>query len=80
MFLKTQLRWLGLGYSRNLELGGFMSKDMQAEVSAATPPTVVPGLGYPNDRRETSPEPTGWQANPEEKLVIEKKVSRETNR
>lgn len=57
-----------------------MSKDMQAEASAITPPTVVPGLGYPNDRREISPEPTGWQANSDEKQVIEKKVSRETNR
>lgn len=34
-----------------------------AEQSALTPPTVVPGHGYPADRVETSPEPTGWQAS-----------------
>jgi len=31
-----------------------------AEVSAVTAPTVVSGLGYPADRKESSPEPTGW--------------------
>jgi hypothetical protein len=35
--------------------------DQTAEVSAETPATVREGLGYPNDRKETSPEPTGWQ-------------------
>ena len=39
-----------------------------AEQSAVTAPTVVEGLGYPADRKETSPEPTGWNVN----------VSRET--
>jgi hypothetical protein len=34
-----------------------------AESSAVTAPTVVGGLGYPADRKETSPEPTGWTAN-----------------
>jgi hypothetical protein len=33
----------------------------EAEKSSVTAPTVLPGLGYPNDRQETSPEPTGWQ-------------------
>jgi hypothetical protein len=35
--------------------------DQPAETSAQTQPTVREGLGYPNDRKETSPEPTGWQ-------------------
>ena len=55
-----------------------MSKDMPAEESAQTPPTVVSGLGYPNGREEKSPEPTGWQPNLDEVSNIEKKVSRET--
>ena len=32
-----------------------------AEASAETQATVREGLGYPNDRKETSKEPTGWQ-------------------
>jgi hypothetical protein len=40
-----------------------------AEISAVTAPTVVSGLGYPADRIETSPEPTGW---------LQQNVSRET--
>jgi hypothetical protein len=40
-----------------------------AEVSAVTAPTVVSGLGYPADRIETSPQPTGW---------LQQIVSRET--
>jgi hypothetical protein len=32
----------------------------QAEASSVTPATVFPGHGYPADRIETSPEPTGW--------------------
>ncbi len=35
--------------------------DQPAELSAQTPATVREGLGYPNDRKESSPEPTGWQ-------------------
>jgi hypothetical protein len=31
-----------------------------AEQSSVTEPTVVAGLGYPADRKEVSPEPTGW--------------------
>lgn len=57
-----------------------MSKDQEAEKSAVTPATVVRGLGYPNGREETSPEPTGWQSQTEEIDRIEKKVSRETIR
>ena len=36
-----------------------------AETSAVTAPTVVAGLGYPADRREASPEPTGWNVSRE---------------
>jgi hypothetical protein len=36
-----------------------------AEGSAVTVPTVVEGLGYPADRKETSPEPTGWNVSRE---------------
>ena len=47
-----------------------------AEATAETQATVREGLGYPNDRKETSEEPTGWQGldttNPEH-------VSRETS-
>ena len=38
-----------------------------AEVSAVTAPTVVAGLGYPADRKETSPEPTGWNVSREDR-------------
>ena len=34
-----------------------------AEQSSVTKPTVVAGLGYPADRKEVSPEPTGWISN-----------------
>ena len=34
-----------------------------AEQDAVAKPSVVPGLGYPAGRVETSPEPTGWQAS-----------------
>ena len=34
--------------------------EIQSESSAVTPPTVAPGLGFPADRIEVSPEPTGW--------------------
>jgi hypothetical protein len=35
--------------------------DQPAETTAQTQSTVHESLGYPNDRKETSPEPTGWQ-------------------
>lgn len=59
--------WCELGYSENLLLQGDFrlteqnSATSAAEASAVTAPTVVSGLGYPADRIETSPEPTGWQ-------------------
>ena len=51
-----------------------------AEQSAVTSRTVVSGLGYPNGRQVTSPEPTGWQVFTSEITTIEKQVSRETSR
>lgn len=38
-----------------------------AEQSAVTAPTVVEGLGYPADRKETSPESTGWNFSREDR-------------
>ena len=34
-----------------------------ASETAVTAATVRPGHGYPADRIETSPEPTGWQGS-----------------
>jgi|GEM_PF-626248 hypothetical protein len=56
-----------------------------AESDVSTPATVVPGHGYPANRLESSPEPTGWRASGEgigalgstEELI---EVSRETSR
>lgn len=39
-----------------------MTNNIPAELGA-TQASVVPGLGYPNGRREKSAEPTGWQAS-----------------
>ena len=33
----------------------------EAERDSVTKPTVVPTLGFPLGRNESSPEPTGWQ-------------------
>ncbi len=46
-----------------------------AEETAETPATVVPGMGYPNNREETSPTPIGWQGVKDDNLTV---VSRET--
>lgn len=46
-----------------------------AENTAETPATVVPGMGYPNHREETSPTPIGWQGVKDDNLTV---VSRET--
>ena len=46
-----------------------------AENTAETPATVVPGMGYPNNREETSPTPIGWQGVKDDNLTA---VSRET--
>ena len=47
-----------------------------AEATAETQATVREGLGYPNDRKETSEEPTGWQGLDTTNL---EHVSRETS-
>jgi len=47
----------------------------EAEESAETKPTVVQGLGYPNNRTEISPEPTGWHGLAQTEI---NDVSRET--
>jgi hypothetical protein len=50
--------------------------DQPAEETSVTKPSVVAGLGFPNGREESSPQPTGWVVeNPE---ITE--VSRETSR
>ena len=57
----------------------------EAERTAVTQPTVVPGHGYPANRVETSPSPIGWHAsgptstNPGSLGTLEE-VSRETSR
>ena len=38
-----------------------MSDQVVAESTVVTKATVAPGLGYPADRIEVSPAPTGWQ-------------------
>lgn len=47
-----------------------------AETTSSTPPTVKPGLGYPNDRVETSPTPIGWHGLDQSNVIS---VSRETS-
>jgi hypothetical protein len=46
-----------------------------AESTSVTKPSVVAGLGYPNGREESSPQPTGWLADNSDV----KEVSRETS-
>ena len=36
---------------------------LPAEADVQTSATVAPTLGFPNNRVETSPTPTGWQAS-----------------
>jgi hypothetical protein len=67
----SRREWCELGYSENLLLTGDFqvteqkSVNSAAEQSAVTAPTVVEGLGYPAERKETSPEPTGWNVSRE---------------
>jgi len=51
-----------------------------AEQTATAKAAVVSGLGYPNGRNTTSPEPTGWLVFTRDITHIEKQVSRETSR
>lgn len=46
-----------------------------ADDSATTNPTVVSGMGYPNNREEVSATPIGWQGLDNDNLT---NVSRET--
>jgi hypothetical protein len=50
--------------------------EQPAESTSVTKPSVVAGLGYPNGREESSPQPTGWLVDNAEI----KGVSRETPR
>jgi hypothetical protein len=50
--------------------------EQPAESTSVTKPSVVAGLGYPNGREESSPQPTGWLVDNTE--ITE--VSRETSR
>lgn len=47
----------------------------QAEETSVTKPSVYKGLGYPMNREEESPNPTGWQGSGLENI---EHVSRET--
>ena len=49
--------------------------EQPAESTSVTKPSVVEGLGYPNGRDESSPQPTGWLVDNSEI----KEVSRETS-
>lgn len=55
-----------------------MSEKVEAELTAVTPASVVSGLGYPADRKEESPNPTGWQHTVATGTVTN--VSRETSK
>jgi hypothetical protein len=55
-----------------------MSEKILAESTSVTPASVVPGLGYPADRKEQSQNPTGWQHTLANGTVTY--VSRETSR
>jgi hypothetical protein len=50
--------------------------EQPSETTSVTKPSVIQGLGYPNGRLESSPQPTGWLVD---KLEISE-VSRETSR
>jgi len=57
----------------------------EAERTAVTQPTVVSGHGYPANRSEVSPSPTGWHASGPSattpgSLGQLEEVSRETSR
>lgn len=46
-----------------------INSNQQSELTAVTAATVAPGLGYPADRIENSPEPTGWIAQKDNEEV-----------
>lgn len=45
-----------------------MPNEAKFEDTSVTEATVVSGLGYPADRKETSVEPTGWIEYTEDEL------------
>lgn len=47
--------------------------DIPAESSAVTRATVKAGLGYPNDRKEESSAPVGWNAH---ETLLQQQVTR----
>jgi hypothetical protein len=49
--------------------------EQPAELTSVTKPSVFAGLGYPNGREESSPQPTGWLVDNSDV----KEVSRETS-
>jgi hypothetical protein len=49
--------------------------EQPADSTSVTKPSVVAGLGYPNGREESSPQPTGWLVDNSDV----KEVSRETS-
>lgn len=55
-----------------------MSDQIAAEETAVTAATVAPGLGYPANRIESNPAPTGWQHTISDGEFTN--VSRETSR
>ena len=50
-----------------------------ANDTAVTAATVRPGHGYPADRVETSPEPTGWQGSGAENELKQGSTTSSTN-
>jgi hypothetical protein len=50
--------------------------EQPAESTSVSKPSVVSGLGFPNGREESSPQPTGWLVDNSQ--ITE--VSRETSR
>ena len=55
-----------------------MFEQIEAEATVVTAPTVAPGLGFPANRVEVSPAPTGWQHTVATGTFTN--VSRETSR
>jgi hypothetical protein len=46
-----------------------------AESTSVTKLSVVAGLGYPNNREESSPQPTGWLVDNSDIKVVSRETS-----
>ena len=46
-----------------------------AESTSVTKLSVVAGLGYPNNREESSPQPTGWLVDSSDIKVVSRETS-----